>query len=808
MGCPYTTIQAGIDAAAVGDTILVLPGVYLERIVMKNGVDVVSQGGPAVTTLDATGQAFSAVRFSNTVPGSTLVSTLSGLTITGGTGRPRSAADRGASNGAVAGGGIFIYNRNQNIVAPIVQGNVITGNVLQTPSANNYPELLGGGIYVAVGRPLIADNLITDNTAVRTQGPSHFGDGAGLYATYFGLPIVSGNTFSGNHAGDGGGGLSLYGGPPYAEKPEIDGNLIVGNIADQVAGGIAVGSYAEFVVTNNVIRGNSAALAGGAFYTFYGSAAIRNNTIVGNSAVSTGGIWVGKSDPGNLVEVTNNVVTQNTSTDGIFAAGIRALTGASAQGAITFTFNDLVGNTPSDFGGIPDPALSPGNITLPPLFADAPGGNYRLQPGSPGLDVGSNAAAPPLDFDGEPRPLDGTGDNVAVADLGAFELLIDSDADGIPDDGSRSGVSGDLPCAAGGTAGCDDNCRTTSNALQEDADADGRGNVCDVCPADPLNDADADGVCGAIDNCPAVANPGQANQDGDALGDACDPDIDNDLVLNASDCAPFVNSADAIPGAVAGPAASDGAGTLVWIEERQSNVYNIYRASRPSGQAFTYNFACIAPELPATSLLDAASPAERGTFFYLVAGVNACGEGPLGASSSSVPIVAALPCAPLGADGDGDTVIDRDDNCPLVANLAQVDADLDGAGDACDLDADGDGTPNGTDCAPLDPSASIPVSGIGASLTLGAGGTTLSWTADPAATSYHLFRGAVAAGAPFAYSYGCVQVVTGAASASDPTLPPLLGRLYYVVAAVNACGGSGAGTNSQGAARPAPTPCP
>jgi hypothetical protein len=49
------------------------------------------------------------------------------------------------------------------------------------------------------------------------------------------------------------------------------------------------------------------------------------------------------------------------------------------------------------------------------------------------------------------------------------------------------------------------------------------------------------------------------------------------------------------------------------------------------------------------------------------------------------------------ADADGDEVDDRDDNCPLVANADQADADADGFGDACEtvcangLDDDGDG---------------------------------------------------------------------------------------------------------------------
>ena len=42
-------------------------------------------------------------------------------------------------------------------------------------------------------------------------------------------------------------------------------------------------------------------------------------------------------------------------------------------------------------------------------------------------------------------------------------------------------------------------------------------------------------------------------------------------------------------------------------------------------------------------------------------------------------------------DGDGDGVVDADDNCPSVANPGQEDADGDDVGDACEADTDGDG---------------------------------------------------------------------------------------------------------------------
>jgi hypothetical protein len=115
-------------------------------------------------------------------------------------------------------------------------------------------------------------------------------------------------------------------------------------------------------------------------------------------------------------------------------------------------------------------------------------------------------------------------------------------------------------------------------------------------------------------------------------------------------------------------------------------------------------------------------------------------------------------------------------------------------------DGDGDGVPDGSDCAPTDPGAwAVPGEATDLLFHGGAAPGALGWNApaSPGGTSvlYDLLRSARADdfGTPT-----CVAPGITVTSASDPAVPATV--FYYLVRARNACGGA-LGSRSDGTPR-------
>ena len=112
----YPTIQQGIDVAVNGDTVLVVPGTYMENInFLGKAITVTSEQGPDVTVIDGN-QSGSAIRFES---GEGLDSVIEGFTITNGSG-----TWLGGSNPGYYGGGVGCLDN----ASPMIIGNIITKN--------------------------------------------------------------------------------------------------------------------------------------------------------------------------------------------------------------------------------------------------------------------------------------------------------------------------------------------------------------------------------------------------------------------------------------------------------------------------------------------------------------------------------------------------------------------------------------------------------------------------------------------------------------------------------------------------------
>ena len=104
---PGQSIQAAINASSNGDKIEVAPGTYNEAINFNGkAVRLYSNGGPVVTTIDATGLSSSVVRCGSGEDANTV---LEGFTITGGN--------------ATLGGGMHNYSTSPTVNNCTFRGN-------------------------------------------------------------------------------------------------------------------------------------------------------------------------------------------------------------------------------------------------------------------------------------------------------------------------------------------------------------------------------------------------------------------------------------------------------------------------------------------------------------------------------------------------------------------------------------------------------------------------------------------------------------------------------------------------------------
>jgi hypothetical protein len=292
------TIQAGINSASTGDTVLVAEGTYFENInFMGKAITVSSRfildGDTShirKTIIDGSQPSNPDTASVVTMwSGEDTTSVLMGFTITGGTGTNYRYLREGVDRIERGGGGILI-----NGSGGLITRNIIEGNHLE--KAGGPETLRGGGIFAWIydnHTVVIRDNNIRNNKA---KGTNIVGGGIAVTG---GRIICEYNEISNNIADADawvyGGGMGAYyrDGEGVIREVLVRNNLISGNSAlTKILGGGGGGYYQAYgfgedlsLVYNNVICNNHADYIGGGIFTWdYAQGRIFNNTIVENDA--------------------------------------------------------------------------------------------------------------------------------------------------------------------------------------------------------------------------------------------------------------------------------------------------------------------------------------------------------------------------------------------------------------------------------------------------------------------------------------------------------------------------------------------
>jgi len=206
-------------------------------------------------------------------------------------------------------------------------------------------------------------------------------------------------------------------------SPIIVNNIIFGSDIIFFGGGINCDSNSFPLIANNIIAGNRVGFEGGGIYCYYSSPTIVNNTIVGNTVGSFGGgIYIYRNcSP----LIANNIIFKNSAGTG---GGIYCNLSFPFNNP-TITYNNVYDNTLLPYVNCP-PAIE--DMSAYPDFkyfddegVDYLAYDYHLQPYSPCVDAGTNDYLGYVDFDFEYhlRPLDGDGDDEAIVDIGADEIV-------------------------------------------------------------------------------------------------------------------------------------------------------------------------------------------------------------------------------------------------------------------------------------------------------------------------------------------------------------------------------------------------
>jgi parallel beta-helix repeat protein len=440
------SIQAGINVAVNGDTVLVADSTYFENINFKGKAITIASfyyidgdtSHISNTIIDGSSPANpdsgSVVTFDS---GEDTTSVLYGFTITGGSGTITEYDFLGMIYFVRAGGGIFCFESgprishnkiisnniptytqsggggigqfNDNNAYIIIEFNQIKNNTIDgidqsygsainlscngrimnndiaynISTANNYAWGALDCWADSLRHVLIQNNNITHNI---TTSDRTYGGGINLESSIKAAVLnneISFNELNGSNHGNGSG-MHVWN---LTQETTINGNRIADNsinASNELGGGISLWSSDSINILNNIISGNSARDGGGIYCRSNSNTSIINNTIVNNEALNGygGGIFSQLSSP----MVINSIVWGNQANNnpGVYLY----------SGSISVTHSNVQGSHPGT-----------GNINVDPLFSDTDTLFFDLSASSPCIGAGTDSIEIiPFDYDGDPRP--------------------------------------------------------------------------------------------------------------------------------------------------------------------------------------------------------------------------------------------------------------------------------------------------------------------------------------------------------------------------------------------------------------------